>query len=192
MAFLSRIVTAGVSFGVFLASSGSAIEQEPADARFIREAAQSSIFEIQTGELAQLRSSNDQVKEYGNRMTSDYGTLQDQLKSIAAKYNFVLPDDMGAKNRSIMDLVTEISGPVALSQPAFDQVYIGEMIAAHRTDISAFRTESADGSNPDLRNWAARAIPVMEEHLRLTRAAEDYLGSVSQVVGKDRNASAHW
>jgi putative membrane protein len=188
MAFLSKAFVACVLFGPI----GLAIEQPPADARFIQEAARTSIFEIQMGELAQLRSSSDQVKQYGIRMASDYGTILEQLSSIAAKSNFALPGDMGPHNQSIMDLLTEISGPVPLSEPAFDQVYIGEIIGAHKMDIAAFREESASGSTADLREFAASAVPVMEEHLRLARAAENDLGSLSQVVEKNKQASAQW
>lgn len=191
MAFLSKITIAGVSAGIFFAFGGSAVEPQPKDARFIQEASQNSLFEIQAGELAELRSPVDQVKQYGQRMVSDYSDLQEQLKSLAVKDDFALPDTIGPKNQSTRDLLIDISGPVPLSQPAFDETYISEMIGAHETDLATFREESANGSNPDLRRWAAGAIPVLQEQLSVARNARDYLGSVSQVI-KRSEGNGQW
>jgi hypothetical protein len=50
--------------------------------------------------------------------------------------------------------------------------------------IAALEKEHAEGSSDDVRNWAADGLPVLREHLQLARNADDYLGSVSQILRK--------
>jgi putative membrane protein len=164
-----------------------AIPRQPpqGDIDFSRNAAANALFEIQLGQIVMDWSPSDQVRRFGERMRADYTDFNEQLQRIAAKNHFTLPDAPGPKNQATIDMLTEIpQRPRPLYEPAFDQVYIEEMIKCQKTDIAAFEKERAEGSSDDVKNWAAAGLPVLREHLQLAKNADDYLGSVSQILRK--------
>jgi putative membrane protein len=57
-----------------------------------REAAQGGLAEVKLGQLAQSEGSSQAVKDFGQRMVTDYSKANDQLKSAASQANITLPD----------------------------------------------------------------------------------------------------
>ena len=56
--------------------------------------------------------------------------------------------------------------------PEFDKMYIDHMVKDHNKDIAAFESEAKDGDDVDLKNWAAKTLPVLQEHLKLAKDAQ--------------------
>src|SRR5207237_37791 len=79
--------------------------------------------------------------------------------------NITLPTDSGAKHKATKDRLAKLSGA------AFDKAYMQEMLNDHRKDVSEFQKESRSGKDPDVKAWAAKTLPTLEEHLRLAQTA---------------------
>jgi putative membrane protein len=45
------------------------------------------------------------------------------------------------------------------------------MVTDHKQDVAAFRRESTSGKDPEIKAWAARMLPTLEEHLKEAEAA---------------------
>src|SRR5262249_9556246 len=60
---------------------------EMADRHFVKTAAEGGMAEVQLGQLAVEKASNPKVKDFGQRMVTDHGKANDELKSIAASKN---------------------------------------------------------------------------------------------------------
>jgi putative membrane protein len=71
---------------------------------------------------------------------------------------------MNAKDKALHDRLSKLSGN------AFDKAYMRAMIEDHQEDVSEFRQESQSAKDPDVRQFAAKTLPTLEEHLRI---AED-------------------
>ena len=52
--------------------------------------------EVELGQLAAQRASDPQVKQFAQRMVTDHGKANDELKQIAARKNVQLPADIPA------------------------------------------------------------------------------------------------
>jgi putative membrane protein len=55
----------------------------------------------------------------------------------------------------------------------FDREYITHMVKDHEKDVSAFEKQSKKGDAPELRQFAAKTLPTLQEHLKVVRAMRD-------------------
>jgi putative membrane protein len=164
---------------------------------FVKEAAIGGMAEVELGRLASEKASSDQVKKFGQRMVTDHGKANEELKSLAQSKGIAVPSEPDAKHKQTRDRLSKLSGV------AFDRAYMDEMLQDHKKDVSAFQKQSASGSDPEIKAWAAKTLPVLQEHLQLVeRTHADVAGttgtkrsstgnteSSSPPVGSDRGGS---
>jgi putative membrane protein len=127
--------------------------------------------EVELGKLAADKASSDEVKKFGQRMVDDHGKANDELKKLAENKNITLPTAPDAKHKATIDRLSKLSGE------AFDRAYMQEMLKDHRKDVSEFRTESKSGKDADVKAWAAKTLPTLEEHLKLAQDANKAVGT---------------
>lgn len=142
-----------------------------ADEAFVAKAAQGGMAEVELGKLASEKASADAVKQFGQRMVTDHGKANDELKTLAANKKMTLPTDIGAENKALRDRLTKLSGA------AFDQAYMKAMVADHVKDVNEFRTESKSGKDADVKAWAGKTLPTLEEHLKMARDTNGAVGT---------------
>ena len=53
-----------------------------------------------------------------------------------------------------------------------DATYVGETVQAHRRAIADFRSDAKTSQDPQLKAFAAKYLPVLEDHLQLADAPE--------------------
>lgn len=153
------------SLGVAVTGVGLAAEGNlnPADSVFVRKAAEGGMAEVKLGQLAKDKGTNQSVKSFGDRMVKDHSKANDELKGLASKKGVTLRDSMNAKDKALYDRLSRLSGD------AFDKAYMRAMVEDHQDDVSEFRRESQSAADPDVRQFTAKTLPTLEEHLRLAR-----------------------
>ncbi len=60
-----------------------------------------------------------------------------------------------------------------LSGAAFDKVYMKEMLKDHKKDISTFKMQAEQGKDADVKNWAAKTLPTLQEHHTLAQTTHN-------------------
>ncbi len=138
----------------------------PADATFVRKAAIGGLAEVEFGRIASEHGSNADVKQFGSRMVTDHGKANDDLKQLAQQKHITLPTDLDAANRRERDRLAKLSGD------ALDRAYMRAMVRDHQMDVSAFKKASQTAKDSDLKAWAAKTLPTLEEHLKLAKDTE--------------------
>ena len=154
-------------------NSGDSNRTSAADPKIAGEAAMGGMMEVELGKIAVQKSSNDKVKQFGQRMADDHSKAADELKGIAAKDNITLPTELDARHRAMIDRYANLSGS------AFDRAYMGDMVRDHYADIADFQREANSGTNADLKSWATTTLPTLREHLRIARETDTSLGVTS-------------
>jgi putative membrane protein len=142
------------------AASPPAVTLSDSDRDFATKAAQGGMAEVALGKLAQERGSSKQTKDYGKMLVDDHSRLNNELSDIASRANITLPRDMGEDNRKTYDRLAKLSGP------AFDREFFEGQIRDHRKDLDEFQTNASNGSDMAWKDFAARSIPTLQEHLR--------------------------
>lgn len=137
------------------------------DQQFIDLAAQTDMVEANLGQLTQSAASSQEVKDYGQMLTTDHTKDFDQLYDIAHQNNLNRPDAIDAAHNKAM-----IAPFQKLKGNAFDQRYIHEMVAGHTKAIAVYKKEAADADNPALKSYAQEALPVLQKHLDQAKALE--------------------
>jgi putative membrane protein len=130
------------------------------DIKFLKQAADGGLSEVELGKLATEKASNNDVKQFGQRMVDDHGKANDQLKQLAAQKNIDLPSAPGAKNKATKARLEKLSGE------EFDRAYIATMLKDHKKDVAEFRRESRSAQDPDVKNFAGQTLPTLEDHLK--------------------------
>src|SRR5262249_51363821 len=133
------------------------------DHTFVMDAAKGGMAEVELGRLATQKASRDEVKKFGQRMVDDHGKANDELKSLAQTKNITLPANVGKKDKALEGRLSKLSGS------AFDKAYMQAMVADHRKDVNEFRRESQTGQDTDVKSWAAKTLPTLEDHLKMAQ-----------------------
>ncbi|HUR35680.1 MAG TPA: DUF4142 domain-containing protein [Vicinamibacterales bacterium] len=136
-----------------------------ADHAFVMDAAMGSAAEVELGNLAADKAQGEAVKDFAKRMVADHGRASDELKTLAQTRNLSLPADVGARHKATKDRLSRLSGA------AFDRAYMQQMVADHRKDVLAFQKESKTGKDGDVKAWAAKTLPTLQEHLKMAEQA---------------------
>ena len=134
-----------------------------ADADFAKKAAEGGMMEVDLGQLAAAKATSQDVKDFGNRMVTDHGKANDELKSIAAQKNFTLPTTPGAEEKKVSNDLSKKSGA------SFDKAYMSDMVKDHEKDVKEFEKASKDVKDPDLKNWASKTLTVIQDHLNMAK-----------------------
>jgi putative membrane protein len=130
------------------------------DSSFYKDAAEGGMAEVQLGTLAQQKSSNPSVKEFGAMMVTDHTAAGDKLQAIASSKDVKLPTSPSLGQSATKTKLEVLSGE------SFDKSYIKDMIKDHQDDIALFKKEAATGQDPDAKAFAIATLPTLEKHLK--------------------------
>lgn len=142
-------------------SAGTAMS----DKTFVKKAAEGGLTEVELGQLATQKASNEEVKKFGQRMVDDHSKANDQLKQVAAQEHITLPTEPGAKEKATKARLEKLSGE------QFDRAYMRDMVRDHRADIAEFAHEAKMGKDPAVKSFAESTLPTLREHLKLAEKA---------------------
>ena len=134
------------------------------DAAFMTTAARGGMAEVQLGQLAQRNGSSAAVKRFGERMVDDHGRSNQEMMALAQRKEITPPSSVGAEHQRTYDDLAKLRGR------AFDRAYAQAMVKDHQEDLQAYQEEAANGTDPDVKAFAARHVPHLQEHLRMAQS----------------------
>ena len=145
-----------------MASGGAKASAVPAaDRAFAQKAAIGGMAEVELGKLAQQKAASERVKQFGARMVADHSKANDELKQIAGGKGLALPSDLDAKHKAKLARMQKLAGA------AFDRAYMDDMLADHKHDVADFQKEASSGRDGDLKSFASKTLPTLQDHLKL-------------------------
>ena len=168
-AFLGLGLAVGASAQTSAASApaGGGKSVPSADRKFAEKAAIGGMAEVELGNLAQQKASNDQVKQFGARMVQDHSKANDELKQVAGTKGIQLPASLDKKHQQDVERFQKMTGA------QFDKAYMSHMVADHKQDVSEFKKEANSGKDADIKGFASKTLPTLEEHLKLAQTTND-------------------
>jgi putative membrane protein len=167
---MKRVLFAGMALTLASVSwaqgrSQNAVTQSgSADLEFILEAAQGGMAEVELGKVAAQQGTNEEVKKFGQQMVSDHSKGEEELKALAQRCGITLPSDLDSKDKALVTRLSKLHGA------SFDRAYMRNMVADHKEDVAAFKREATSGKDPEVKAWAAKMLPTLEEHLKEAQA----------------------
>ncbi|WP_338876416.1 DUF4142 domain-containing protein [Spirosoma sp. SC4-14] len=137
------------------------------DSEFAVKAASGGMLEVELGRMAQEKAQSQQVKDFGAMMVKDHSKANDELKALASSKNIVLPSTLGEEEQKHVDELAKLSGK------EFDKKYVSLMVDDHQKDVDEFKEEAKDAKDPDIKAFAAKTVPTLQEHLNKIKAIND-------------------
>ena len=135
--------------------------------KFMTEAAQGGMMEVELGKLAASKAQSPEVKAFGQRMVVDHGKAGEDLKALAAKKNIKLPTELSGGMKETVDRLSKLSGA------EFDKEYVKLMVDDHDEDLEAFQDQADDAEDADVKAFAAKYAPVIKSHYDSIKAIND-------------------
>ena len=155
------------------------------DHNFIMDAAMGGLEEVELGRVAAQQGMSAEVKQFGQRMVDDHSQANSELMTLASSKGITLPTELDQKHRAE---VTKLS---AMSGAEFDREYTKMMVSDHRKDVSEFEKQSTRGTDPDLKAFASKTLPTLQEHLRMAEALPDAKRSGGGSMNSNRNSNSN-
>jgi putative membrane protein len=143
--------------------------------KFVQDAAMGGLTEVELGKLAAEKGSTDSVKEFGQKMVDDHTKANEELKKVASTESITIADSLDAKHQSRVDKLSKLSGP------AFDKAYMKDQVKDHEQDVSEFQNEAQNGTQVEVKDFAAKTLPTIQGHLAMAKDIQK---------GKSTSASA--
>jgi putative membrane protein len=134
-----------------------------ADQAFISQAAYSGQAEVALGELAVANSRSNRVREFGQMMVDQHGQVNEELAVLAGSKGVVPPSAPDPGRQAVANVLGGMSGS------EFDREYLAQQMAEHQVALTLFQVEAESSPDPDLRAFAAKHAPDIQEHIDMLR-----------------------
>jgi putative membrane protein len=165
---LLSIAAAALVLGAVAAASAA----DKASQKFITEAIQGNLAEVQMGRLAQEKGDADAVKSFGQTLVSDHSAANDKAVAAAKELGVNPPDGPNSKQKSAYDKLSKLSGA------AFDREFKRMMVMDHKEDIQKFQKESGKKDDAAVQ-YAKETLPTLKKHLQLAQGMSVKEGSAN-------------
>ena len=148
------------------------------DRKFLTQALRDNMAEVELGKLAGEKASSDSVKQFGKRMVDDHGMAVADLKKLAEDKGVMVSTDMDSTHKKLYDRLSKLSGA------QFDRAYVDEMVKDHRTDVKEFQREAEKAKDPDVKSWAAKTLPTLQDHMKLVEDVQTQVKGTAKTEKK--------
>ena len=129
------------------------------DKLFVRDSLKEGGKQVEIGLIGLNRTHNLDIKLLAQRIVDDRASANADLNMIAWHQEI----SYGAP----INYIDELYPYRHLEGDKFDQMYIRQVLQSNRDEIKRFRFAARNSRNTDLREFAGRILPVLEEHLRI-------------------------
>lgn len=153
----------------------------PKTTRFIAKAAATDAFERDAGSLAEKKSQNKEVQEFGAMMARVHADTTAKLLAVLNKDRLPKPSEMPNPDPNQAKQLTDL---VHAPKGQFDRAYAHSQVVAHQQALALMQEYAAAGDNPDLKKLAADTEPVVQRHLDMAQKLETQLGGPPKSLGR--------
>ena len=148
-------------------------------AEFVNKATNSSLFEIQSSQLAQQKSQNNRVREFAQKMVQDHTAAADRLK--AAAQGQTVPTSLDPQHSTVLQQLQ------SASRADFDRRYVQHQLTGHEEAVTLFDQFAQGGDHPQLKQFAQQTLPSLREHFQMAQQLRTALPpeQTAQAPGRD-------
>jgi putative membrane protein len=145
---------------LMVAAAAPAAAASP-DAVFVTKAAEAGARMVELAKVGAAKAAATDVKACAQHMAFDHRALGADLGSLARSKDVRVPAPSPA---------AVLSDVAARAGAAFDRAFLVQVVKEHEALISLFEGESRDGRDSDVKEWAAKQLPALREHLAKVRS----------------------
>jgi putative membrane protein len=144
-------------------TGGTVSNTSDADKTFVTSAGMAGLAEVQYGNLALQKSENADVRAFAQRMVADHGKSNAELAQLVTAKGLALPAELAGKHQQGYEHLEGLGGA------EFDRAYMQHMVSDHQEAVTLFQNASTSATDADIRGFATRTLPVLQEHAQLAQ-----------------------
>jgi putative membrane protein len=154
-----------------------------ADQVFAMMAAEGGQAEVKLSKLAADRAASPEVKQLAQRLVQDHTQANQELMAVAKEQDISLPKSLDDTHEDVVRLFSKLEGG------QFDREFLSYQVMHHEKDTAAFSVQAKDGQDPALKAFAAKQLPILQEHLQQVRqlAAQQHAGGKAGQAAEQRS-----
>jgi putative membrane protein len=152
------------------ANSNAGGQMSSSDQQFVTEAANGGMKEVELSNYVAQKTQSMEVRQLAERIAQDHSTANSELKSAAQQDNGNIPASMDEKAMQELDHFKKMSGT------KLDQMYVQHMIEDHKKDIAKFQEEASGGTSRQVKAFAQKTLPTLQEHLQMAKDTQSKMG----------------
>lgn len=152
--------------------TGRAGQVAQRDRNFVYRATVECLYDIALAQIAEERALSAAVKDFAREVTNECRAQDRRLAIVAEQHVGVTPP--ARLDRTHAEMRNQIA---ALTDQAFDRVYIADQIAASTRAVQLFLQQRNSGSEPVLQSFAAAALPELQQRQRAAQELGSQLSS---------------
>jgi putative membrane protein len=133
------------------------------DQRFVQGATSGGLLEVKASEVALQRSTSERVKKFAQQMIDDHTKAQRDLLIILKSKGVTPPDALLPLHEAMVDRLKKVK------PEEFESEFWKDQLAAHEEAVSLFEAEAKQGQDAELRGFAVKLLPALQEHLATVR-----------------------
>jgi putative membrane protein len=135
-----------------------------ADRKFIQQAAEGGMYEVQIAQLAASKATDPNVKSFADTLVKDHQAANNELVQMANARKVELPAAPPRAMRRDIEKLAQRTGK------DFDERFVRDVgIKDHEKDIKMFEKGSASVKDAQLKAWIDKTLPHLREHLAMAR-----------------------
>lgn len=154
-------LTMGLGAAPVMAQSAPvAVNAPDIEESFLRKVVRTHAFELQTSELALERTNTPEVRAMARQVIADRTRAKDELAVLLKARGITEPS--AALEPEQIQQIKLMQGE---QNTDFDRIYLNAQHNARVDAIAAYRSFSMSGSPSEIRAWAAKSLPALEQQL---------------------------
>ena len=134
-----------------------------ADRIFLQQAAIGGMAEVALAELVLARSREAELEAFAERMKTDHGKANTELKALADAAGIALPTTLDPEHQAMREQLEK------LSDREFDLAYLSGQLTDHQKSAQLLTYVIGSGQDPALKSFAATNLPIVLEHLEMVQ-----------------------
>jgi putative membrane protein len=150
-------------------TTGTAGTSADIDRKWVVEQLEEGDAEVRLGRLAEERAADAGVRAFGAMMVEKHTMAGTELKRIATRHD-IAQDPRHTPGSDQFEKLSKLKGR------EFDRAYLDMMVDEHEEALKAIEDKARDaGEHADVRDWAAKTLPEVREHLDRAKSLRERL-----------------
>ncbi len=155
--YLSKgVLLAGICLSACTEPNPPTVLAEP-DREFMKMISYSNYAAIRSGEVAE-KNGDSMVRWYGKMMQMDHALAQSELKNIALKKNYGLPETPDSMHMVLIRQIDTLTGR------GFNITYLNMQLTDHTNATYILQDELKKGRDAELKNYAQKYLDKVNQH----------------------------
>lgn len=145
-------------------SATAANASSSADQQFLENAIKGNRAEVELGRMMESKATDPQVKQFAQLMVKDHSEALNQVQQLAQKKSSASASGLPPDAQDLKQKLSQEHGA------QLDKDYVNGMLQDHQKDVKEYQDEAQNGQDPQVKQWAGKMVPKLQEHLQKVEA----------------------